>query len=250
MSLAAALGFGFLLGVKHAADADHVVAVSTIVAKRPKGRSAWLLGAVWGAGHTATILVVGVALAYLKLEISPRVGLALEFCVGVVLVVLGVLSASGLLPSPVTAHTHAHSHDGHHKHEHPHFHLDADAKGFADLLKQAGTAQLARSAFVGFVHGLAGSAAVALLASAAMPDPKSAVAYLAVFGAGTVVGMLSLSWAMARSMELVAGWWAPGERALAVATGLLSLAFGALIVYETAFSPTGFLSSTPSWNPH
>lgn len=242
MSLAAALAFGFLLGLKHAADADHVVAVSTLVAKRPKGRSAWLLGAVWGLGHTATLLVAGTLLAVLKLRISARFGLALEFCVGVVLVVLGAFSAAGFLPAAVKAHRHG---DGD-----AHFHLEDAEEGFSGLLEQAGKAQLLRSLFVGFVHGLAGSAAVALLASAAMPDASSAVAYLAVFGLGTMAGMLSLSWAMQKSMALAASWWRPGERALGLAAGVLSLAFGALIVYETAFSPTGFLSEHPLWDPH
>lgn len=241
MSLLAALGFGFLLGLKHACDPDHVVAVSTLVSRKGRGAAAWLLGAVWGLGHTATVIVVGAAIALLKLQVSARVGLSFEFCVGVVLVVLGVLNTTGLLPSGVTVHSHGH--------EHAHVHTPEGAGWLSALLKNHGRTQVLRSAFVGVVHGLAGSAAVALLASAAMPAPREAVLYLAVFGAGTVAGMLVLSAAMERSMSFVASWWTHGDRALSVAAGLLSLAFGALIVYQTAFSDSGLLSAAPVWTP-
>ena len=253
MSLLSILGFGFLLGVRHASDADHVVAVSSIVAGKPR-KGAWLLGAVWGLGHSLTVLVFGGLLIWLRLEVSPRVGLGLEFTVGIVLIVLGTLSVMGLWNSGVVAHTHEHGHGhGEHSHrdptkkershEHEHLHLPEHVRAMP-------TSSLIRSALVGVAHGLAGSAAVALLVASTISDTHLALLYLAVFGLGTMAGMALLTALMQWSMSKLASWWAPGERALGIATGVLSLGFGAWIAYESAFSGGGFLSAAPSWTPH
>ena len=261
MNLAAILGFGFLLGMRHAADPDHVVAVSTIVARTRKLGTAWLLGAVWGLGHSATILAVGAAIIVLRVAVPPRLGLALEGCVGLALIVLGALNMAGRRAGPSGLERHSHAHDHHdpeHRHglleeegEHSreHSHLAEPKLGWLSRhVRDAGLVQLLRAALVGLVHGLAGSAAAALLVLAAIPTPKTAMLYLLVFAAGTLAGMLLLSALMELAMAKLAAWWKTAERSLAFATGLLSLLFGLSILYETTIGG-GLFTAAPRWTP-
>jgi high-affinity nickel-transport protein len=228
--LLTALALGFGLGMRHATDCDHVVAVATLVARTKRAGTAWLLGAFWGLGHTATIFLVGLGIIAFKLEIPARLGLAMEFSVGVVLAALGL---ANLLRKRV--HAPAHEHGG-------------TGGAWKRVLEGAGKAQLLRSTFVGLVHGLAGSAAVALLVMAAMPTAAQALAYLGVFGAGTLAGMLLISAFMESAMAFLArrgkalGPW------LAAATGALSLAFGLWVIWQTGFVDGLFLSH-PHWVP-
>lgn len=261
-SLWAALLLGFWLGVKHATDSDHVVAVSTIVARAKKLGTAWLLGAFWGLGHTITIFLVGAAIILLKVEIPARLGLGLEFCVALVLILLGALNMAGhgLGGLGVPRHSHPHSHDdpdhahallerahGDRAHVHPHLH-DVDVSWLEGSLRDAGALQLARSLAVGLVHGLAGSAAVALLVLSTIREPRAAVCYLLVFGAGTMAGMLALSALMELAMLKLARSWERGERLFSFATGLLSLAFGLWLAYRLGVVD-GLFCAQPRWTP-
>lgn len=222
MSLLGALGMGFLLGGRHATDADHLVAVAAIVSRAQGRGRAWLLGAFWGLGHTATIFVVGVLIIIFKVSIPARLGLALESCVGLMLVFLGAANIAGRWTGSggITAHSHPDE-------PHPHFHVPD-----AETALLAPGAPL-RSAFVGMVHGLAGSAAVALLVLAAIPEPWTALFYLLVFGAGTLVGMLLFSAVLEASMTRMALFWQSSERILVTGTGLLSVFFGLYVLYKT-----------------
>lgn len=251
LSLAA---LGFLLGMRHATDADHVVAVSTIVAREKRLGAACLLGAVWGVGHTATVFAVGVAIILLHMVIPARVGLSMEFAVGLMLVLLGALNLAGrgLGALGTVEHEHAHDHadGGHHHHDGaagPHTHAHAHALAFG-WLETTGHFQLWRSLTVGLVHGLAGSAAAALLVLATIQERRAAVAYLLVFGLGTLAGMLTVSAALEASMLFLVRRGRAGERALAVGTGLLSVGFGAWILYQVGFVDGLFLAS-PHWTP-
>ena len=262
MSLLSILGLGFLLGMRHATDPDHVVAVSTIVARTKKLGTAWLLGAVWGLGHTVTIFLVGVAIILFKVSIPPRIGLSMEFCVGLVLIALGILNVAGYGLGSLGLKTHRHAHDPRdpehshlllepakdaHGHSHPHVH-EADLGWLTRHARRAGLFQLARSGAVGLVHGLAGSAAVALLVLAAIPGPREAVLYLLIFGLGTLVGMLLLSTLMELCMAYLARWWKWAEWGLTAGTGLLSLAFGLYLVYQLGFVD-GLFTGHPQWTP-
>jgi len=185
--------------MRHACDADHVVAVSTIVARHRSISAAALVGAIWGVGHTLTIMIVGAAIIGFSVVIPPRVGLSLEMSVGVMLIVLGVANLSGITHrlfhrfTSVEAeeaehdhgllHSHAHSHGERH-HSHPHLHILARGH------ETVGTMGVLRALAVGIVHGLAGSAAVALLVLSAIHDPLWSAIYLAVFGLGTIAGMM------------------------------------------------------------
>ena len=207
---------GFLLGLRHATDADHVVAVTAIVAReRSMRRAAWI-GALWGVGHSLTVFVVGGAIIAFRLVIPPRMGLVLEFGVALMLIVLGFSNLRGGATAP--AHDHPHEFD----HRKP-------------LL-------------IGTVHGLAGSAAVAILVLAAIPETAWAFAYLVVFGVGTITGMILVTVLLAAPAMYASERVARLHGGIRLAAGALSLGFGLLLARELIVHG-GLLSATPSWNP-
>jgi len=195
---------GFFLGLRHAFDPDHVIAVSTLVARH---RSAWVstwVGISWGIGHSLTIFAVGFLVIALRIAIPAGVSTSLELCVGLLLVALGIANLAAAMPGRGR---------------------EAPAPGGGRPLGQI----LARSSLIGLAHGLAGSAAVALLATAAMPTPAAALVYLAVFGLGTVAGMTSFTLALGTPFAFL-GPAAP--RLVTVGTGLASLLFGGYVIWE------------------
>jgi high-affinity nickel permease len=186
-SLSAALGLGLLLGLRHALDADHVAAVSTLVSQHRSVARSCLLGAFWGAGHTMALLAVGVAVVAFKFTIPPEVERGLETGVALVLILLG---GHVLLKSLAvwTLHRHAHAHDGQ-SHSHLHLHVGAeDCSGHVHLLRVGG-----RPFLVGLLHGMAGSAALMLLVLASIPSRIGGLLYIVVFGLGSTAGMLVIS---------------------------------------------------------
>lgn len=236
---------GFFLGMRHAADADHVIAVATIVSRERRLDHAAVLGLLWGLGHMMTVLVVGGAIIAFSVVIPPRTGLLMEFAVGCMLVLLGVLNLTGLqvwlrgaLHLPAGGHAHAHAH-GDYAHTHLHGH-DAGSHGHAEehtpqawLDRRLGGLslyQVLRPLVVGVVHGLAGSAAVALLVLAAIPDPRWGMLYLLLFGLGTIAGMLLITLLVAAPLVYSAhrlprlGAW------LRVGSGVVSVLFGLFLM--------------------
>src|SRR5262249_31017011 len=174
-SLVTALGLGLTLGLRHALDADHIAAVSTLVTRERGLARSCLLGAFWGAGHTLALLGAGIAVLAFKLTISPGLEAALERIVGLVLVGLcshGLLGAVG----GFLLHAHDHTHDGV-THRHTHLHLGSPAGAHVHLVRLGG-----RPFLVGLLHGLAGSAALMLLVLGTIPSPIGALVYLFVFG--------------------------------------------------------------------
>ena len=200
---------GFLLGIRHATDADHVIAVSTIVSRQRSIRAAGLIGMLWGFGHTITILSVGAAIILLNMTIPPRIGLAMELAVGLMLVVLGVLNLTGVMQS-ATARC-----------------PPSDSR--------IGLYQVLRPLIVGIVHGLAGSAAVALLVLATIPTPLWAVAYLLVFGVGTIAGMMVMTIAIGAPLAFAGQQHAQLGGKVAAVCGLLSVGFGFVLSYRICF---------------
>jgi ABC-type nickel/cobalt efflux system permease component RcnA len=264
ITLVSIIALGFFLGMRHATDPDHVVAVTTIVSRQRSIRHAALIGVLWGVGHTITILVVGSAIILFGLVIPPRVGLTMELSVGLMLILLGILNLSGMMRwitetvTPIEPGQHAHPHGhGDYVHRHPHGHSpekhghveDATPVGWMDrVFGRLGLYQVARPLAVGIVHGLAGSAAVALLVLTTIRVPSWAVLYLLVFGIGTVAGMMLITAAIAVPFTFSENRFARLHRGLARASGLVSLALGLFIVYQMGFV-NGLFAHSPNGVP-
>jgi high-affinity nickel-transport protein len=207
---------GFLLGLRHATDADHVVAVTAIVAReRTMRRAAWI-GALWGIGHSLTVFVVGGAIIAFRIVIPPRMGLLLEFGVALMLIFLGFSNLRG----GGRDEDHGHTHEFDHR----------------------------KPLLIGTVHGLAGSAAVAILVLAAIPQTAWAVAYLVVFGVGTIAGMMLVTVMLAAPALYAGERMAQLRGGIRLAAGALSLGFGLLLARELIVNG-GLLSDAPSWSP-
>jgi high-affinity nickel permease len=257
ITLLSIIALGFFLGMRHATDPDHVIAVTTIVSRQRSIRHAALIGVLWGLGHTMTILVVGSTIILFGLVIPPRVGLTMELSVGLMLILLGIMNLTGFMrwiSETITnrasgQHWHPHGHRDY-AHRHAHGHADeATPVGWMDrTFGQLGLYQIARPLAVGIVHGLAGSAAVALLVLTTIRAPFAAVAYLLVFGVGTIAGMMLITAAIAVPFTVAETRFVRLNRGLAVASGLISLCFGFFVVYQMGFA-SGLFSRNPVWVP-
>lgn len=216
-SITSAAILGLLLGLRHATDADHVVAVTAIVSGERSLTRAARIGVLWGVGHSITLLAVGGIIVAFRLVIPPRIGLGLEFGVALMLILLGFSNLRNSV-SPAEAHEHQ--------------------SAFRGL----------RPFFVGIVHGLAGSAAVALLVLATIRDTAWALAYLAVFGVGTIVGMMLVTVLLAAPALYATRRVTQLQRGLRLAAGTLSVVFGLLLAREIV-STNGLFGPNPIWTP-
>jgi sulfite exporter TauE/SafE len=197
-SYSGTLALGFLLGLRHALDADHLAAVSTVLAERPSVRASGAVGLWWGIGHTLTLLLVGAIVLIWGLHIPERFELLAESGVGVLLIVLGVTLARKLYRE--RWHVHRHDHDGD-AHAHFHSHRQQD-----DHLHRHWMADSVRPLCIGMVHGLAGSAALMLVILATTEDLVRGLLSIVVFGVGSIVGMMAIG--MTISLPLVCSFTA------------------------------------------
>ena len=211
MSLFLTFITSLMLGMRHATDPDHIVAVTTIVSRERSVSKAASLGALWGVGHTITLLLVGGAIIAFKIVFDARLGLSLELCVAIMLIVLGLLN-------------------------------------LFDVRMRVGAPSNSRPFFVGVVHGLAGSAAAALLIVPLMDDPRWAALYLVTFGLGTIVGMSIVTISVAAPSLLAAAHMPSLQRSLRLASGAVSLVFGLYLAHKIGFSD-GLFTSDPRWTP-
>jgi ABC-type nickel/cobalt efflux system permease component RcnA len=240
-SLATAGGIlllGFLFGLKHATEADHLAAVGAIVSEKRGWRPAALTGALWGAGHTLSIVVAGLLVLALRVTIPDSLARLFEFVVALMIVGLGGTALARALRSRTDVHVHAHTHDGT-THVHLHFHEAADGHlpphghepAPAHGARHHAAGRIGPKPFlVGIVHGLAGSAALTLLVLSRISSVPLGLLYLVVFGAGSLGGMVIMS--LALSVPFAATVARPVlHRSVRVAAGLLAVAFGLFDAY-------------------
>jgi ABC-type nickel/cobalt efflux system permease component RcnA len=240
---------GLFLGMRHSTDADHVVAVSTIVSRQGSIRSSAAIGLLWGLGHTLTIFFIGSAIIIFGVVIPPRVGLSMEFCVALMLILLGVLNLTGVMSwitNRLTPGASAHKpDDGAGKNTQSAGRIQSLMEKFAGNL---GMFQTLRPLVVGLVHGLAGSAAVALLVLSTIKSPLWSTAYLLVFGFGTMVGMMIMTAAISLPVVYTGKKFLNVNRHLTVISGMASVAFGMFLVYQIGIVD-GLFSSHVHWIP-
>ena len=227
-ALLTTLVLGFALGIKHALDADHVVAVSTIVSQYRNPLKATLVGVFWGIGHTTTLLLVGIAVIGFKLVIPDQLALSMEFLVGVVLFALGIQILWKCLPKKKHIHVHDHG-DEMHAHQHAH-------------LRKAGEENLDhhprrqhRSLLLGMIHGLAGSAALMLLVLSSIQSPVEGVIYILVFGVGSILGMMVISTLIGLPFALSSGRFAAVNHTIRFMAGALSTVLGIFLMIDIGF---------------
>jgi sulfite exporter TauE/SafE len=225
-SLLGAFGLGLLLGVQHALDPDHLIAVSTIVSEHKSLKWASLIGAFWGLGHTTTLFIVGVLVIGLRLTISSHVAGGLELLVAVMLIILGINVLRKAFGSE-RVHLHTHSHN---PETHTHFHTHDNPK--QDHAHPHPFKTMRRPFIVGMVHGLAGSAALMLLVLSTIESPLAALAYIVIFGLGSVGGMLLLSGIISLPFVLTAQRFTAMNRSIRLVAGLASVVFGAFLAWE------------------
>lgn len=212
--------FGFILGIEHAFEADHMIAVSTMVTEHKNPFKASLVGTFWGIGHTTTLFIVGIVVLLLKVTIPENVSLSLEMIVGFVLVLLGVKI---IREKKETLHMHTHTHDDtahthhhlhtNHNHWHTHYH----------------------SFIIGLIHGLAGSGALMILVLSTINELFQGVYYILLFGIGSIIGMTVISFFVGIPFIYSAKKFPYIEKYLRTIAGILSIIFGLSIIYEIGF---------------
>jgi high-affinity nickel permease len=221
------IGLGF--GLRHALDTDHLAAVSAIVSERKNWLSSLIIGGLWGVGHTAALLLAGVAVILIQIDIK-RYEKPLEFCVALMLIGLGAnvlykLARGGHI------HFHAHTHAGH-THIHPHLHDDKPEPAHSHHGLKLGI----RPLIVGMVHGLAGSASLMLFVLMTIKESTAlAIAYIIVFGAGSIGGMMVMSLILSLPIHLTTRRFNRANLAVRALAGCFSLGFGLFMAYEVGF---------------
>jgi hypothetical protein len=209
MTILPALTLGFALGLRHAMDADHIAAIGTIAGDGRSASRAALVGASWGVGHSLSVLLVGGALVAMRYPMPVRLALALEFLVALMLIGLGARSL---------------------------------------LTRRSGSVSTTRPLLIGVMHGLAGSAVLALLVLGATSSPVSAAVYLLCFSIGTVAGMVAVTLLLTVPGRL-GGARAPGfHRALRMTAGVASICIGVLLAHRVGVRD-GLFAATPTWAP-
>ena len=226
VNILSALLLGGLLGLKHAMDPDHVVVVTTIVSRNRSILRSMLAGLTWGIGHTIVLFTVGFGVLFLKISIPDKLALGREFCVGILLVVLGIPLLWKLIKRSKT-HVHVHEHaDSTHVHFHSH------TQQHTNPTKHKHT-HLKRSLLIGMLHGMAGSGALMVLVLGTMSNAIAGLYFLLVFGVGSILGMMvfssaiSLPFKLATSRSLKLNLWLQGI------AGCISIVLGILIMVQT-----------------
>jgi high-affinity nickel permease len=237
-SIAAALTYGFFLGLQHALEADHVVAVSTIVSEHKSIARSSIIGTFWGLGHTASLFAAGLVLLLLKVSIPEQAAPWMEMPVAIMLIGLGIhgvwraLSNRGL-----QIHSHVHEHADQPRHKHIHIHADGGHEHKHHLLR------IGRRPFlVGMVHGLAGSGVAVAAAIAAVPTLAFGLTWIGLFGLGSVGGMLLMSAMISLPFVVTARRFSAINSGIRLLASALSIIFGLLLAWNLLGEIRGFNS--------
>jgi sulfite exporter TauE/SafE len=224
--------FGFLLGLQHALEADHVAAVATIATEKQGLRRILGHGAAWGLGHAVMLGAIGGGIYALKLTLNERLATGLEFAVGVMLVLLGARALYTIVKARI--HFHVHRHRGGDVHVHAHSHAgDVQDHNLSSHDHAHAPNGWGRSLAVGVMHGLAGSAALVALASASAPSVPLGIAFMVLFGIGTIAGMVLFSAVIAVPLSYAGKSLTWVSRTLQTLAGLIALGLGLHIMIET-----------------
>lgn len=229
------LSLGLVFGLKHATEVDHVVAVSTIVSQHRNVFRSALVGALWGAGHTASLLIIGAIVLSLRVAIPERVNSWLELAVAVMIVALGISALTRALRKTSKVHLHEHNHDGL---SHTHIHFHENETTHAQTSRAAHTHSISRiglkPVLIGTVHGLAGSGALTLLVLTQISSTWIGLLYVAIFGFGSIVGMLLMSGLIGLPFALTSKNLTHFHNGLQTVAAVLSICFGLWYAYETS----------------
>ena len=226
------LVLGLVYGLKHATEVDHIVAVSTIVSEHRKLSHAALVGALWGAGHTVSLITVGAIVLVLRTAISHTLAGWLEFGVALMIIGLGFSALLRALIRGTDVHIHAHTH-GSVSHAHVHFHETGNAHEGTVIAHTHAVSRIGlKPTLVGVMHGLAGSAALTLLVLTQISSFILGLLYLAVFGIGSIFGMMIMSGLVGLPFALSSRKLTGFHHTLQLAAGLFSITFGLWYAYE------------------
>ncbi len=230
--MASILLLGLFIGMQHALEADHIAAVASIAARQSSVRRIVCHGAVWGIGHTITLMMFAGAALFLDQAIDDALSAMLELCVGMLLVGLGSHLFYRLWRDRI--HFHAHRHANGVQHLHAHSHRDDREDHLASEHDHAHPVGVpVRTLLVGMIHGLAGSAVLLVLTTATVNDPVTGMIYIAIFGFGSVLGMAALSAFIAIPLSYSARALTWVNRGLQGAVGAATVVLGLAIVLRS-----------------
>lgn len=227
------LGLGFLIGMQHALEADHVAAVSSIAARRSSIRDIVKHGLTWGLGHTITLFIFAGAAIVLGHTIPEHLAGPLETAVGIMLVGLGAHVLWRLWRDRAHFHQHRHADGTAHLHLHSH---GADAVPHQRSSHDHRHGFLWRSLLVGLMHGMAGSAALLVLVVSQFANPLHGLVYILLFGIGSMLGMGALSTVIAVPLAVSARSLTWANRGLQAIVGVVTIGIGAMTIYSTVLA--------------
>ena len=222
---------GFLIGLRHALEADHVAAVAALTSTSSSARAATKIGLVWGVGHTVTLLLFGTLVVVMDTVVPHQIALYLEFAVGIMLLVLGADVIRRVIRDRV--HFHAHGHGDGKVHFHAHAHVGVKTHTQDAHAHAHPTGFPYRALAVGLMHGMAGSAALILLTLSQVESLSTALGYMLLFGLGSVLGMGTLSFVIALPLRASARGLTWMHNALQGVLGLTTVTLGAMLVFDT-----------------
>ena len=237
LSLMAILGLGLVFGLKHATEVDHVVAISTIVSRHRNVFRSAFVGALWGAGHTVSLLGIAIVVLWFRVAIPERVSGWLELGVALMIIGLGVSALWRSLRRNAKFHVHQHSHDGI-SHTHVHFHEhETQHKRALPSHHSHGVSRIGwKPVMVGMMHGLAGSGALTLLVLTQISSAWIGLLYVLTFGLGSIAGMLLMSGLIGLPFALTSRNLTHAHQGLQTLAAILSICFGIWYAYETTFN--------------